>query len=301
VSYINGIDVLQGTWLDSLRIRKYSPTSVQNYRGALKKFAFFLAAQNRTRPQDITFEDIEAYQGSLIDEGISECTQENYMRAIRLFFTWAAEHQHIFINPAERLIIRQPSRVLQPVPTETEMKRLLAQPNASKSNGLRDRAILEILYSTGMRLGELTGLGLFDPDLDRGTVRVTGKGRKQRTVPLGRMAVHWLKLYLREARPKLQGKQLDETALWLNRYGSRLSGLRVQQVVRGHAAYAGIRTPITPHAIRRACATHLLANGAHPVQVQMLLGHSCLRHLGQYLRVTVTDLKKAHRKTTPGK
>ena len=190
---------------------------------------------------------------------------------------------------------------MQPVPTEAEMKKLLSLPDVLTPVGMRNRAMLEVMYSTGVRRGELLGMTLFDPDYDRGTVRVCGKGRKDRMLPLGKHALHWLRQYTREARPKMVKDQIDVRALWVSKDGDPLSGIRVDQMIRQHVARAGIKKRISAHSIRRACATHMLAHGAHPVQIQMLLGHSSLQTLSQYLQVGIRDMMKTHYQTRPGK
>jgi len=159
---------------------------------------------------------------------------------------------------------------------------------------------MELIYSTGARLTEAASVTIFDPDLDRGVLRVLGKGRKERVVPLGRHAIFWLRRYIREARPKLIKDNIDEHALWVTIEGAKSKTPQTfQSAIAEHSKAAGLRR-ISPHALRRACATHMLRHGAHPVQIQFLLGHAGLNTLGQYLRVTITDLKKMHKQSKPG-
>jgi integrase/recombinase XerD len=188
-----------------------------------------------------------------------------------------------------------------PVPTEAELARLLAQPDITQPVGIRDRALLEVAYGCGLRRGELVRLTIFDPDFQRGTLRVLGKGRKERIVPLGRQALHWLKRYLQHARPKLLGGRLNEEALWISGKHRPLGGMGMRQQLWEYSKRAQIKTLMCLHSLRRACATHMLRHGAHPVQIQMLLGHASLKHLSQYLEVTITDLRKTHRQSKPGK
>jgi integrase/recombinase XerD len=187
------------------------------------------------------------------------------------------------------------------VPTEAEMKRLLAQPNVLRPIGLRDRALFEVAYGCGLRRGELERLTIFDPDLQQGTLRVLGKGRKERIVPLGSQAVHWLRKYLKHSRRKLLKGKVDLEALWISTQARALGGFAIRQQLYVYVKKAKIETPMNLHSLRKACVTHMLAHGAHPVQIQMLLGHADLRHLSQYLNVTITDLKQAHKRTRPGK
>ena len=287
-------------YLGHLTARQYSPATLKSYGGVLKKFFSFLAAQGRCRVQDVTARDIDQYRASLVTAEFSPHSTELHLRALRQFFTWLEDAGRLFVNPTAGLLVEKPDRPLQPTPTEAEIKRLLAQPNVATAVGLRDRALLETFYTCGLRREEIAALSVFDPDLRQGLLRVLGKGRKERVVPLGKQAVHWLKQYLEHGRPKLVHDHIDEEALWVGRDGKRISGAGIRVAVLRYAAAAGIETPVTPHGLRRACVTHMLRRGAHPVQLQMLLGHATMATLSQYLRVTITDLKAAHRRSKPG-
>ena len=197
------------------------------------------------------------------------------------------------------MILRKPPRLIHYVPSEDDVRRLLTAPKTHTRGGLRDRAFMEVLYSTGARLIEMASISIFDVDLRRAALRLHGKGRKQRTVPLGKKAIRWLEDYLRLRHTLLNGNP-DIEALWLNTRGGPLSYQGAEKIVLRNSQAAGLR-PFSSHALRRACATHMLRNGAHPVQLQMLLGHACLRHLGQYLDVTITELKKTHEHSKPGR
>ena len=294
------IDVLLGEFLQGMKSRNYSRTTIKTYTGPLKKFILFLAERQVVRVQDVTAADLEKYRLLLVERNYSDPTRELYLRCVRDFFRHLEKTQRIFINPAEDIVIHRPGRKLQPVPTEEEVSRLLAQPDVTTPEGIRDRAYLETFYSTGVRLEELTGLRLYDPLVKQGRLRVFGKGRKERVVPLGRQACFWLRKYVKDVRPQLQ-KNPDEPALWLGVRGGRpLHRFQIQHDIKRYAEQAGTATHITAHSLRRACATHMLRNGAHPVQIQMLLGHATLHNLSQYLRVTITDMTKMHRRSKPG-
>lgn len=296
-----GLDELRA-FLQEHKRRNYSPKTLDIFRWSLEDFLSFSAAVGITRLQDVTAETLEAYRRHMVDRGLSERSVDLYLRSVRQLFRFMEETGRVFANPAASLVLPRIHRHLEPVPTPTEMRKLLAAPDVTKPNGVRDRAILEVAYSTGVRLGELHRMSVFDPDYDQGIIRVTGKGRKERTLPLGKQALFWLRRYVKENRSKLlKAGDADETALWINKDGGKLSAIRLQQVARDYAKAAGVATPMSLHAIRRACATHMLANDAHPVQLQMLLGHSSLRTLGQYLKVTIRDIKKAHRRSKPGR
>ena len=161
---------------------------------------------------------------------------------------------------------------------------------------------MEVLYATGVRRSELIGMKVFDLDLDRETVRVVGKNSKERIVPLGKQATQCLRIYLRDIRPKFQPKlSRHSEELWLGRYQRPLCDASVNILVRKHTKAVGLKKTVDVHTFRRSCATHLLQGGAHPVAVAQLLGHADLTSLSHYLRTTVSDLKRAHAQTKPGK
>jgi len=287
-------------YLESLRVRKLSPATVQQSGYMLNLLLGFLDGRG-IRLQDAAMADVEAYRLMLGERKYAAMTVARCMTVVRLFFRWLEQRQKIFLNPAEGLVVGRVVRPILFVPSRAQVKLLLAQPDVSRPLGVRDRAFLEVLYSTGARLQEMMALGLSDPDLTRGVLRLMGKGRKERMVPLGRQAVHWLRKYLREARPRLVGENVDEPALWVGGNTRRKAGGQaLQRQLQTYSRRCGLPS-LSPHALRRACATHMLANGAHPVQIQMLLGHAGMNTLGQYLRVTITDLRKAHKRSKPGR
>ena len=294
-------DESQRQFLAHARGRNYSHSTLESYSYSLKTFRAFLSQRGVNKMQDVQADELTAFRLWLVDSGLKPNTQEIHLSNLRAFFNWLEKTGAIFLNPARGLVIQRPERPLLPVPTEAEMRKLLAQPDLSARLGIRDRALLETAYSTGARREELWRMNALDPDLREGRVRILGKTRKERVVPLGRQAVHWLKIYIGEVRPQLLKGRLDQEALWLGKEGQRLGPQSILAQIRRHARAAGIKTTITPHTLRRACATHMLRGGAHPVQVQMLLGHATLTTLGQYLRVTIRDLIQTHRSSNPGK
>jgi len=236
----------------------------------------------------------------LIDNDFSVASILLYMRAVRNLFRYLEDNQTIFMNPATTLIYPKLPVKLQPVPTEKEMKKLLAQPDVPLPVGIRDRAFLETLYSAGVRLEELIRMDIYDANMKQGSVKVLGKGDKERVAPLGKKALFWIGKYLKEVRPHYLKDKLDEHALWLGSQGKRINPLIVERAVHDYADKAGIGR-VTPHALRRACATHMLRGGAHPVQIQMLLGHSSLRVLSHYLKITITDMIKTFKRGKPSR
>jgi integrase/recombinase XerD len=288
----SGILVLAEEYLGAAEARRYSPRTVAIYRQALKDFARFLDGQGVRAAQDVTVAHVEAYQRHLRARQFSPAGEETYCRAVKRFFDELERRQRVFENPfAGTGPLRRPRKLL-PVPSEAEIAALLAAPDVAAPRGLRTRALLEVAYSTGARLEELARMKHADLDPVHGTLRVLGKGNRERVVPLGKEAVAWVGKYVAEVRAKQGPKEAEQ--LWRRRDGGALGSLAIGLSIREAARKAGSATAITPHGLRRACATHMLAHGAHPVQIQMLLGHSSLKHLSAYLRVSFRELKAVH-------
>ena len=290
---------LIGDYAAHLESRNYSPRSIDSYSRSLRDFGEYIATRSIERVEDIARKDLDAYRLHLVDRDFKPASVNAYMRAVRTFFRYLHEEQRIFLNPADGLIVGTPERRLQYVPTVGQVRRLLQQPDTSTPIGIRNRAILEVAYSAGLRRNELAGLRLQNVAPDVTSLRVMGKGGKERVVPLGRRAGIWLRKYLKEVRPALLASNSTD-ALWLKRPGRPLGHEGIAIVARNCAVAAGIKPLLTLHCLRRACATHMLQNGAHPIQIQMLLGHESLQHLSQYLKLSIAELKDAHGRSNPG-
>ncbi len=283
--------------------RNYAPATRVAYREHLRTFLKWLgpgAGQREAR--SITRQDIVRYQEHLVSQGRKKSTQAARVRGLKRLFEWLVEQGHLFQSPTDR-IVETPvgSKSLPEVMTHEEVARLLEIPNVSTWIGVRDRAILELLYATGLRKSELLALDVADVDLEGLTVRVrAGKGRKGRVVPFGSEAKRWLREYVRDVRPRRQAKRPQERAFFLNRTGRRLSGERTWQIVSEAAREAGIRKRVTVHSLRHAFATHMLAGGASITTIQKLLGHADPTITSQvYARVYPADLKREHDRTHP--
>jgi site-specific recombinase XerD len=286
-------------FLATLKARKQSPGTIKKRRDCLRKFLLFLEAKGLERFADVDGKTLEGFRLCLVEHDYSPNEIEASLRSTQFLFRYLEDTNQIFDNPAERLKIQKPPLTLGTVLSEREILRLLSVPDLTKPRGLRDRALLEVLYSTGMRRGEAVALTIHDVDLDRATVKVKGKFSKQRLIPLGRHAVKYLRLYLQEARPRLLPKFAPPSdALWLDRRRKGMPAQSVCHVVKVCAEKA--RVTADTHTLRRTCATQLLRGGAHPAVVAQILGHSGLRSLSHYLRTTITDLQKAHACTNPG-
>ena len=290
---------LMVSYQNEMRQRRQSENTIKTAGFAFGHLESFLATTGKTI-RDVQPDDLDVFRRHLLDHGLATTTVDIVLRQGRRFFRWLAENGEIFIDPGALWTISKPDAPLQSVPTEKEMTKLLAGIDITRPRGIRDRAMLETAYSTGTRLEELCNLTIFDADLDHGMLRVMGKGRKERMLPLGKQAVHWLRAYIRDARPKLTKGKLNEEKLWLGKEGEKMSAEAVRMMLAALSRETGLKR-ISPHALRRACATHMLQHGAHPVQIQLLLGHADLKTLSQYLRLTIKDIKRMHAGSNPGR
>jgi integrase/recombinase XerD len=225
-------------------------------------------------------------------------TANRRLAALRRFYRWALREGMVDRDPVLRLSgAKAPPRFPASL-TEPQVEALLAAPDGESDLGLRDRAMLELLYATGLRVSELVGLKLVEASLADGLVRVTGKGQKERVVPLGEEARLWLERYLGQARPSLlAGRAAD--ALFVTRRGGPMSRQMFWKLVRRYALRADIRAPLSPHGLRHAFATHLLNHGADLRVVQMLLGHADISTTQIYTHVARERLQALHERHHP--
>lgn len=289
----------QGAWLDALRNLNRSPKTIDVYRQCLRLLARFAQQRGCREPHNVTPQLLEQWRRSVIDSGLKPASLSVYLRATKGWTTWLAARGELFIDPCRDLRSPRvpPSRCGAPSPAEMLTLIESIQPNTPV--GVRDRAILETAYATALRRTELAKLGVSDVDLERRTVRCTGKGGRDRVVPLTRKATTWIEQYRALARPALATGNC-ENALWLNLRGRSMSGESLARMIRQRAREFGLNG-VTPHAIRRACATHLLQNDAHPAQIRQLLGHVSFKHLNHYLRLGFRDLQRAHARSRIGR
>lgn len=293
------IGVLTEEYLADLTLRGHSPKSVQTFRVALAVLKGFLATRKKNRLQDISCSLLVAFRLALIRRSLAPASLALYLRTVRGFFAWLERRQVIFRSPARDWVIPRAPRRLLAVPSEAEVSWLLAQPDTTTIRGLRDRAFLELAYSTGLRRAELMALRRENLDFESDTVRVVGKGQRERVVPMGGEAKRWLNEYLVRSRPRLVHGS-DPGRLWLNQQGGVLGYFGGQQIIAKHVQAARFNR-ITLHSLRRACASHMLQRGAHPMQLRELLGHATARSLGQYLGLTIRDLRRTHARSKPGR
>lgn len=293
-------------FLADLRGRGYSPRTIDEYRHSLARLLEHLADHGIDEASEVTSASLVAYQARLAAEGgrngrpLTLGAQANLIGHVRTLFKSLVRTGQLLTDPAgelemPRCVRRIPDRVLD-LPS---MKQLLLAPDVRTARGLRDRGMLELLYSTGLRVSELIGLGVHEIDLAEGELLVRrGKGGKARRVPVGEAAAMWVGRYLKDARPQLAVRR-GESALFISKRGRRLDRANVARIVRTHAKAAGIKMRVTPHTIRHTCATHMLRGKASLRHVQELLGHKRLETTQLYTKVDISDLKEVHRRCHP--
>ncbi|MDR7417133.1 MAG: site-specific tyrosine recombinase XerD [Armatimonadota bacterium] len=297
-----GLDGLLGpvdAFLDHLRLEVgCSPHTCAAYRTDLVDFARFVRARGVTDLRAVSRAEVTLYLFSLRHRRMSPATVARRLSALRTLYRFLVQEGEANTDPTEDVRGPRRRRPLPKVLSREEVARLLTQPSARSPEGLRDRAILELLYASGLRVAELVGLEVGDVDLEAELVRVTGKGRRPRVVPVGSYAVRALEAYLNLGRPALlRGRQTR--ALFVNRAGRPLSRQGVWGMLRRYARLAGIASPVSPHVLRHSFATHLLEGGADLRAVQELLGHASIATTQIYTHVTREHLRQAFDRAHP--
>lgn len=294
-------------FVEAMQAWNWSPRTVVSYEQNVRVLLDWLASETDVESlAEVTADTLASYQTALLSitkkngEPLSIATQSHRITALKSFFRWLAEEGKLLTDPAASL--RQPKKrqlLPQPLITPAEAIRLLESVKMSTPLGSRDRAILEVLYATGVRNAELRALEItdFDPAGETLTVR-GGKGNKDRVVPLGPVAAAVVRDYLIEARPKL-ARAASVRNLFITKNGLPLDFKLVITIVRRHLKRAGIDKPVRPHKLRHACATHMLRGGADIRSIQKLLGHASLQSTQIYTRVEIGDLKEVHRRFHP--
>ena len=275
-----------------------SPNTLAAYRRDLSLFAVWLNAQPQQRSIDAVEEDeIKAY--FLARLGVTKASSANRcLTVLKRFFRWALRENLMSADPTLKLQPAQQSQRVPGVMTEAQVDALLAAPDDSAPLGLRDRAMLELMYASGLRVSELVGLKTFNASLNEGVLRVTGKGAKERLVPFGQVAREWLVRYLAEARPVILGRQQTDD-LFVTSHGHGMSRVMFWLLVKKYAQLAAFYSPLSPHTLRHAFATHLLNHGADLRAVQLLLGHADISTTTIYTHVARERLKALHAEHHP--
>jgi integrase/recombinase XerD len=290
-----------------LEVMHYSLQTVATRARLLQTFVAWANERSVIDPRDVTKPILDRYQQHLYyyrkEDGkpLGIKSQMNLLHAVKMFFKWATRENHILYNPASELTMpKPPHRLPRTILTVEEVAAILNETDTANLYGLRDRAMLELLYSTGMRRMELANLTASDIDFKRGVVFVReGKGRRDRVVPMGARACAWLEKYINEARPELVLAACE--ALFVTDFGDPVLGDYLTGRVKRYMALAGIARPGSAHLLRHACATHMLENGADIRYIQALLGHVNLNTTQIYTHVSIDKLKAIHEATHPAR
>jgi len=304
----NEITAYLKNYLQWLMVRHYSPRTVTLRKINLSRFIQWCEQRSVQHPQEVTRPMLERYRRHLYyyrknnGEPLTISSQCTRLEPLRGFFKWLTKENYLLYNPASELELpRQHRRLPQHILTVEEIDSILNQTALHGDVGLRDRAIIETLYSTGLRRIEMINLKLYDIDLANGSLMVReGKGRKDRMVPLGERACAWIQKYIEDVRPEY-AMEPDEGVVFLTEYGQAMIRNRMSDMVKKHIAAAGINKPGACHIFRHSMATHMLENGADIRYIQMILGHSVLTTTEIYTQVSIKKLKEIHARTHPAK
>jgi integrase/recombinase XerD len=287
------------SFLTYVKVEKgLSSNTVSAYRRDLVKFDVF-AQKRKLSLEAVSRDDLVDFLAGLYRMNLESRTVARHLVTMRNFFRFAQIHELITTDPSINLESPKIRRSLPGYLRLEEVERLLEQPDSTTALGLRDRAMLEVLYSTGLRVSELIGLRVSDLDSKVGCVRCIGKGDKERIVPVGRKALVTVDKYLRDARPKLLGKLRGSPTLFVNRRGVSLSRVGVWKILSGYGKRAGLRVSLTPHMLRHSFATHLLERGADLRSVQLMLGHADISTTQIYTHVVEERLKQIYKAHHP--
>ena len=283
-------------FLNHARVEKgLADNTLAAYRRDLEKFAAFCAKEN-LRLQTVTRDDVVDFLGSLYRAKLDSRSVARHQVTLRNFFKYALTEKLVKEDPTLNLDSPKGWKRLPTFLSLDEVEKLLAQPDIATPLGLRDKAMLELLYSTGLRVSELTAVRTGDVQMEMGYVRCIGKGDKERVVPVGKQALAILRQYLREARPALLRRGASPY-LFVNRLGGRMSRVGFWKLLAAYGRRAGLRRKLSPHKLRHSFATHLLERGADLRSVQMMLGHADISTTQIYTHVVQERLKsiyKAH-------
>jgi len=275
-----------------------SPNTVSAYRRDLMKFCEFAQRRKRTL-EAASRDDLVDFLAGLYRQHLESKSVARHLVSLRNFFRFAQIQELISADPTINLESPKIRRSLPGYLRLEEVEKLLAQPDAKTPFGLRDRAMLEVLYSTGLRVSELVGLRVSDLDTKVGCVRCIGKGDKERIVPIGKKALGMVERYLRDAGPKMLGKFAGSPTLFVNRRGKPLSRVGVWKILSAYGRRAGLRVALTPHMLRHSFATHLLERGADLRSVQLMLGHADISTTQIYTHVVEERLKQIYKAHHP--
>lgn len=278
--------------------RGLAQNTLESYGRDLRQYKTYLQSNHRDLLNDSNHDTILTYLDSLQSKGRAKSTISRNLAAIKSFYQYLVRQRYLEKDPAATMESPKLEKKLPKILTVQEVEELLKQPNITVPGGLRDKAMLELLYATGIRVSELINLNISDANLDMGYIKCAGKGTRDRIVPLGSIASKCVLEYMNKGRGKLI-RNYDESALFVNHHGNRLTRQGFWKIIKKYAHEARITKDITPHTLRHSFATHLLENGADLRSVQEMLGHADISTTQIYTHVTKNHLKEVYDKAHP--
>jgi integrase/recombinase XerD len=282
---------IDAMWLES----GLAKNTLSAYRTDITKLASFLSPQSLLGANQ---SGIQQFLAELMAHGIKGSSSARMLSTIRRFYRYQLRQNKITVDPCAQVLSPKQGRPLPRALSESQVSELLHAPNVKSVLGMRDRAMLETLYATGLRVTELVNLSLLEINLDVGVVRIVGKGNKERLVPLGEQAINWVSKYLQSAREDLLKSRSCE-ALFVTARGGAMTRQAFWYMIKRRALAVGIDQPLSPHTLRHAFATHLINHGADLRSVQMLLGHADLSTTQIYTHIARERLQSMHAKHHP--
>jgi len=293
------MEILIEEFLDYIIVeRGLTNNTRDSYRMDLEKFRLFLKSRNKLEADAIAREDIMDFLMEEKDKGSTPSTISRALVSIRMFFRYLSYTGYIRKDITEGLESPKLWKLLPEVLSIDEVDRLLSLPDIRTPEGIRDRAILEFMYATGLRISEVVNLSVSDVNLNKGYLRCLGKGNKERIVPIGKKAIKYLEKYIREVRPKYV-KDLLATNLFLTRLGRPFTRQGLWKLIKGYSRRVRTGKNITPHTLRHSFATHMLSRGADLRVIQELLGHADITTTQIYTKVDRNRLKAVHKRFHP--
>lgn len=293
------MEQLVDTYLLHLKVeRGLAHNTLESYRRDLTKFVMYLRRQGVIALEQVERREILAFMEDLHNNGRAAATISRNLAAIRSFYGFLSQENLVGNNPSTELDSPKIPKRLPNIMTVSQVAKLLEQPDGKTPSGLRDKAMLELLYATGIRVSELVDLNIADVNLDMGFLRCLGKGSKERIVPVGKSAIESIDTYLHKGRGKLI-RDIQEEAVFVNFHGRRLTRQGFWKILKKYVRDAGFAGDITPHTLRHSFATHLLENGADLRAVQEMLGHSDITTTQIYTQVTAIRLRDVYQQYHP--
>ena len=290
---------LVDAYLTHLRVeRRLADHTLESYSRDLQRLGQFAAAMAQPL-HHLDRHDLERFVDGLMNEGLSPRSVARMVAAVRGFFRFAVLAQHLGANPSDDLQAPRAWPALPKFLAVEEVERLIREPDTASARGLRDRALIEVLYATGLRVSELVRLRASDLNLEAGYLSTTGKGKKQRIVPVGEEASRWLSRYIREARPALLGRRSSPWLFVNARRGTSLTRVGFWKILKSYGQKAGLARTLSPHVLRHSFATHLLEHGADLRSIQMMLGHADLSTTQIYTHVLEARLRAVYDRFHP--